>query len=288
MKIITTVIISLICLSSFGQNDSQAIADEARPIVEEGKMLYHSEMASWYGTDLFLMAYNNRENIGGYFSYSENDTSRCVFFSKGDTVAIIGTISFDSTYNTETAIVSIEEREFSKTEQDLYEIRLASLTAIRGDTMFKMYENTNYNIIPLIHKGEKKVYVLTGPQQTGVVIFGNDYLITFNEENEVTMKKPLHKNIIPLYYGGDEDGKTAMHTHLPETGDLITATDICTLMLYSKFTDWESHSVVSEKYMSTWSCKTSTLIIVPMSDVKKIAKDQKKKDRKKKKKQGLR
>ena len=165
---------------------------------------------------------------------------------------------------------------------DIYEIRKAALTTIQSDTMFKMYQNTNYNIIPLISNGEKKVYILTGPQQTGVVIFGNDYLITFNEENEVTMKKQLHKNIIPLYYGPDEDGRDGIHSHLPETGDLITATDICTLLLYSKFTDWDTHSVVSEKYMSTWSCKTNTLIIIPMKDVKKIAKGKNKRDKKKK------
>ena len=30
---------------------------KAQPIVEEGKLLYRSEMASWYGTDLFLANY---------------------------------------------------------------------------------------------------------------------------------------------------------------------------------------------------------------------------------------
>ena len=56
-------------------------------------------MASWYGTDLFLENYKNRDNIGGYFSYTDNDISKCIFFSKADNPKVIGTISFDSTYN---------------------------------------------------------------------------------------------------------------------------------------------------------------------------------------------
>jgi len=48
----------------------------------------------------------------------------------------------------------------------------------------------------------KKVYVLTGPQQNGVVIFGNDYLLTFDKNNKLTLKKQLHRNIISIKFGG--------------------------------------------------------------------------------------
>jgi hypothetical protein len=37
-----------------------------------------------------------------------------------------------------------------------------------------------------------------------------------------------------------------MHSHLPETGDFITPTDICTLMPYEKFANWKTHNVVSK------------------------------------------
>jgi hypothetical protein len=45
--------------------------------------------------------------------------------------------------------------------------------------------------------------------------------------------------------GKDEIG--AMHSHLPESGDFSTATDICTLMLYAQITKWKQHIVVSKK-----------------------------------------
>ncbi len=99
---------------------------------------------------------------------------------------------------------------------------------MRSDTLFQIYENTNLNLI-LISNGEKKVYILTGPQQSGVVIFGNDYLVTFDKANKLIGKKRLHKNIIPLPYEGTDDEKKTegtVHSHLPETGDFITATDI--------------------------------------------------------------
>jgi uncharacterized protein with ParB-like and HNH nuclease domain len=216
---------------------------------------------SWYGTDLFLEKYKDRENIGGYFSYTDSNFAKCIFFSKADKPKVIGTISFDSTYNTQTATIDLAERSFTKNENDLYEIRKLALKEINSDTLFKTYKNTNLNLIPLINGKDKKVYVLTGPQNSGVVIFGNDYLLTFDNNNNLLLKKQLHKNIIPVYYGGKEeiDQKNigAIHSHLPETGEFMTATDICTLMLYGKFAKWDQHIVVSKKYMNIWSCKTN-------------------------------
>jgi hypothetical protein len=280
-----TFLLTLLSLSVFGQSNP---TEEAQPIVAEGKLLYKSEMASWHGTDLFLENYKDKENIGGYFSYTDNTTSKCIFFSKGNKPKVIGTISFDSTYNTKTANVSLTERDFTKTESDLYEIRELALTEINSDTLFRTYKNTNLNLIPLINGQDKKVYVLTGPQNNGVVIFGNDYLLTFDDNNKLLVKKQLHKNIIPVYYGGkEEEGKKsvgAMHSHLPETGQFMTATDICTLLLYEKFAKWEQHIVVSEKYMNIWSCKTDQLTVIPRDVVDKINNDQEKRRKKNKKK----
>lgn len=280
-----TIILTLITLSVFGQKNP---TEEAQPIVDEGKLLYKSEMASWYGTDLFLENYKDRENIGGYFSYTDNDIAKCIFFSKAENPKVIGTISFDSTYNVKTAITDLTERDFTQIENDLFQIRLIALEELNtnSDGLFKFYENTNPNIIPLINGQEKKVYILTGPQQSGVVIFGNDYLLTFDKNNKLSTKKQLHKNIIPIEYENTEDGKEvvgAMHSHLPETGDFITATDICTLMLYEKFAKWETYNVVSEKYLNIWNCETDQLTVISMDAVEKINKDQEKRKKKKNK-----
>lgn len=276
-----SLLFMLLCMTVAGQDNPTA---EAQPIVAEGKRLYHSEMASWYGTDLFLENYPNKAAIGGYFSYTENEVSKCIFFSKGEKPKVIGTILFDSTYSLKTARLSLAEREFTEPEYDLYAIRKIALQEVNTDTLFKFYQNTNLNLIPLIHGREKKVYVLTGPREKGVVVFGNDYLLTFDEQNNLLVKKQLHKNIMQLPYGGKEEEAQksigSVHMHLPETGHFITATDICTLMLYAKFTPWKQHIVFSEKYMNIWDCESHRLTVLPRDAVEKIMKDQEKKKNK--------
>lgn len=276
-----TLLLVLLAFSTFAQQDPM---QAAQPIIAEGKLLYKSEMASWVGTDLFLENYKNRDNIGGYFSYTNNGQPTCVFFSRTDTPVVIGTITFDSTYNTKTADINLTERRFSQTETDLYEIRKLAYEQINSDTMFKTYKNTNLNLIPLINGTEKKVYVLTGPVKNGVVIFGNDYLLTFDSNHKLTGKKQLHRNIIPIEYGADKykdmEVTGTVHSHLPETGDYITATDICTLMLYEKYAKWKTHTVVSGKYMNFWDCEKDELLVITQKALDRIDKDQKKRHKK--------
>jgi hypothetical protein len=260
------LLLSAICMSilASAQKNPTKLAE---PIVEEGKKLYRSEMASWYGTDVFIEKYQDRENIGGYFSYVDKDTARCIFFSKASQPKVIGTISFDSSYNVRTANANLSERNFTATEEQYYQVRKAALEEINNDTIIKSYKNTNLNLVPLIDGNERRLYILTGTDQNGVVIFGNDYLLTFDKDNKVKEVKQLHRNIIPINYSGNEEEQKnsagTMHTHLPETGDFITATDICTLMLYEKLAKWKQHMVVSEKYINVWNCKTDGLTVIP-------------------------
>jgi hypothetical protein len=59
-------------------------------------------------------------------------------------------------------------------------------------------------------------------------------------------------------------GKTVsgIHSHVLEDWPYITPTDICTLMLYQKFTNWENYTVISKKYTSLWNNKSNHLIIM--------------------------
>src|SRR5687767_6608723 len=152
-NVLLTVKLSVLTVTVFCQSNP---TDEAQPIVAEGKLLYKSEMASWYGTDLFLEKYKNRDNIGGYFSYVENESSKCIFFSKTSSPKVIGTISFDSIYNINTANIDLTERDFTTQENSLYTIRKVALAEINSDELFKSYKNTNLNLIPLISADGKK------------------------------------------------------------------------------------------------------------------------------------
>jgi len=250
------------CTASFAQD----FEEEKQKIQAEAYKLYQREMASWYGTDLLLAKFADKQSrVRGYISYVENGKGTSVFYTKDEPPKVIAKFTFDSTYNVNTAIVDDTERDLTANESDLVAIRTNALKQFSSSSdFFKMYKDMNGNFIPLIDELGKRVYILTGPTQNGVVVFGNDYLLTYDNENNLVSKKQLHKNIIVIETGNKGDKKEigSMHSHLPETGDLITATDICTLMLYSPFTSWEQHMVISPKAVSIWNCGPKTLVTI--------------------------
>lgn len=272
MKIKYTIFLFvMLCLSANAQ--LKKLEKQAAAIEEEADKMYRSEMASWYGSDLFEEKFKDKNDIrGGYVSYSEGDMSKCVFISNAAKPKAIVTISFDSTYNIKTAVVDSSERELTDLESDLVDLRLKAKAIIQKDTIFKFYKNISFNIVPIIKGKEKKVYVLSGPKVSGVVVFGNDYLMTFDKNNNLVATKRLHKNINPVEY---KNSVSAIHTHLKETGDFMTATDICTLRLYEKYTQWENYTVMSKDYVSIWDCKKDKLLILTMEAWQKISDDAK-------------
>jgi hypothetical protein len=262
--------------AGFGQVSLSHVADS---ILAEGKRLYASERTSWDGTDLFLAKFKDREKLGGYFSYADKDTSRCIFYSKDQSPQVLGSVAFDSSRATCRARVDLAPRKFTPTEQTYYLIRSKALALIKTDTFFKTYAHTDLNLIPLISDGERRVVVLTGPQQNGVIIFGNDYELRFDEEGQLISKQRLHHNILPVNFGGNSQvaqSKGGIHNHSSETGPYITATDICTLMLYEKIAKWETYTVISKDYVSNWDCTKDQMVILTMEAWKRIYTDQEK------------
>ncbi len=248
-------------------------------ILAEAWLLYNSEKASWSGTDMVQQYYPEKLNkLGGYFSYTENKRHTCLFFDRNSIPEVTISITFDDTFIPEAAKIDTISSKMSSLENDLYEIRRKAILESVTDTItFKHYNNSNYNYIPLVSGKEKKVYILTGPTVNGVVVFGNDYLITFDKKNRIKEKKALHKNIIPIEYTDNPDETVTIHNHQEETGDLITATDICTLMLYCPYTNWNQHYVASEKNVSIWDCEKNNLVVMTMKAWKRIYEHQQEK-----------
>lgn len=255
---------------------AQVKEKEKEEILAEGLILYNSEKASWHGTDIFLAKFpDKKEKAGGYFSYSDGTRHTCIFFDNGKEPGVLASFTFNDNFVVEAAEVSGEVRAFTNTEKDLYTIRTRALELSRSDTLFKRYNNTNLNFIPIITKKEKKVYALTGPSVTGVVVFGNDYLITFDKKNNIKEAKKLHNNIIPIDYSDNQNEETTMHSHNHTTGDLITPTDVCTLMLYGPYTHWKQHIVISQENVCIWDCTRDELFIMTREAWEKIYGDSK-------------
>ncbi|WP_276134869.1 hypothetical protein [Polluticoccus soli] len=240
----------------------------ASGIADEAMLLYRSEMASWYGTDIFMAKYDDKSKIGGYFSYPEGLITKCIFFSKAETPVVIGTVSFDTSYSLEQGFASLEERSFTPLEHEYYTLRKKAAEVLERDTNFKYYRGTQMNIVPLVDAKRKDVYVMTGTSEPGMLLLGNDYLIRFGDKYEVKSMQPMHKSLIQFKYPAEESNTMGqLHTHLPEFSPYITPTDICTVKLYEKITGQSQVSTVSEKYISIWSGKS--LVIIPKDRIGK-------------------
>lgn len=274
----TLLLILITCSLLVQAQDSVQV--KAALLVNEGKMLYRSEMASWFGTDIFVEKCKSRlDKAAGYFSYAWGDSATCIFFSNDTPAVALAAISFDSSYDVKNAVLDSTTRPLTSFENVLHQLRQKSRQLITTDTFFKSYNNAALNIVPLADSTSRKVYVLTGPKVNGVIIFGNDYLLTYNNNFNLVSKKALHRNIIPIEYNTgdanskDQEDKITMHSHLPETGECMTATDICTLLLYAGFAGWQQHIVVSQNYISIWDCRKKLLATLTREAWERISND---------------
>ena len=268
MKQLTTLIFIFFPLTAFTQTID--LPKKAGEIMQEGKLLYQLELAAWYGNDIFRENYQEKDRIGGYFSYLDNKKPKCLFFSKEDKPKVLGSVSFGDISIVETANIDFKERDFNSYEKDLYAIRAKTLDEVQQDTvLFKTYSNSSLNLIPVLDKDGGRVYILTAPKSESVILFGNDYLLTFDKNDNLINKREIHRNLIPIRFDEDKEILATMHSHASGTGDFITPTDICTLMLYAKFAKWKTHYAVSENYVSIWDCEKERLKIMTREEFEK-------------------
>lgn len=249
------------------------IAQDAQSILEEGKMLYRLEKASWYGTDYFLANFASKtDSIQGYLSYESDNRVTNIFYSRFEDNQILARMHFDKTPGKSPVSVDTTNRLATDLEKDLISIRQLTLKEMsnNADDFFSFYENCSFNLIPIITKKERKVYVLTSSQRSDVVYIGNDYLLTFNKKNKLKKKTKIHNSLIGMPVE-DEKGNRAisgMHSHV--NSKYIDPTDICTILLFKDYTDWKTHYVFGKKHVSIFDIEKETLVILTMKAWNKI------------------
>ncbi len=70
---------------------------------------------------------------------------------------MIGTIRFDKEFKLENAIVDLKERKHRNAIEKIYvDLNNKARARIMNDTIFKMYQNTNYNLVPIVNGKERK------------------------------------------------------------------------------------------------------------------------------------
>jgi len=249
---------------------------DSEKILNEGKLLYRLEKASWYGTDLFLEKFpSKRDSIGGYLSYVSDNKVINIFFSRFDASHIFARFQFDSLPKPNPIQIDTLSSIATALEKDLIQIRQDALEKItsNADNFFKFYKNISLNPIPIIRDNDRKVYVISGTSVNGIVPLGNDYLFRYNNKNSFISKEKIHNSLIQLQTKSDSTNNpilVTMHSHV--ISECIDPTDICTLLLYKDFVDWNQHYVISKKFVSIFEMKKETLTIITRKAWDKINK----------------
>ncbi|MFC0514734.1 hypothetical protein ACFFGT_11015 [Mucilaginibacter angelicae] len=273
MKELFTLII-LFILAQNATAQKNALRQIADSIYAEGEMLYRSEWASGNSTQIFTTGFGAKKLLsGGYFSYETPKGMATTFFSKNEDPVVLATVKFDHGLDSSKYSIDTITRKFTENEKALYTIRSKAAQAVLNDTLFKFYQHTSLNLVPIVKNGAKRVYVITAQTVPDEVLLGNDYLINFNEDNDIIKETKLHNNLIPLGTGGKDPIKASSHQHLGETSLFITATDICAFKLWKAKTTWVISFVVSAGYVSAWHFHDEFLEILTQDEWQKIMKN---------------
>jgi hypothetical protein len=188
---------------------------------------------------------NIKNEFGGYFVYKVKDTVKTIFLDFENKQCIYE-LSFINNYNIP-KIENITKRKLSSTEEHLLFIKNKIITELAD----KKYEVTtpkgfslNMELIPT--NNGYKLYILTGTSQSQMIPFGNDYIFYADTIGNIISWKKFHSRIIytPTKEIDGEAITQTMHSHL-SCEPFISATDICTFMLYAGICDQKDFLVYS-------------------------------------------
>jgi len=256
-------------LVPFFSDAQNAMQEEVKRISAEGKQLYYTEMGTRVATPLFEAKYKGKEKAEGVVAYTVNDKVHCVYYSGGEKARALATLDFDTLFTAEKVIENFTPGDLTEVEKNLIQIRTKAKQLANTDAQLRKADGCRFLFIPVQYQNKYWVYLIPESETDGRVVFGNDFLLEFDQKGNFKEKKSLHPNTIILKYGKEadpgQDPNGGTHVHYPETGDLITATDCCILMLNSKKAGWKQHSVISQNYISFFNCQNNEFIAIPKS-----------------------
>ena len=207
---------------------SGVIIDALDSICQEGYNLYVAECVNWESTDS-LLAHYNVDEIGHSFIWQPtNDSWRVIFMDKEQKNCI-----FDFRYDLKSGeqTISYEPRPISENERGIFEkkdLMFKNAIELYGDSLRydPDYGRPNFDFVRIDDK-TTRMYMLQGVERTGIIPFGNDLSIDFDNEGNITAFRRYHRSFIPI----SNEGEAAFHSHLKDN-PYITPTDVCNFLLY--------------------------------------------------------
>lgn len=207
----------------------------ADSILAEGLRLYGHEKVAWMTSDSAGVHSKNLKDIGGYVVYEEDDVFTSVFTDdKEENVVFCGKGKLDELRNglqwsNEVRPLSDEEKSALKTKKTCLE----KLSKAYGDSIYNHPSaKGTLNIDIIKRKNGYRLYILQGTTLMGILPYGNDYIVDYDNDFNITSFKRCHKG----YLGISVDSKeivSSTHSHTPDN-PYMTVTDVCTSLLYGR------------------------------------------------------
>ena len=282
-------------------NSQKKYDKEKEKILGEGFALYTLILANWMSNDLYYENEFNTRIVKGYLSYKGNkDSLVTIFWREIDTLSAeykaknftqVGDTGILATKKVvkdlerrvivkefayahmqakqSNAHIIEEERAPTDFEKMLMDYRAMVYKEMNSDTIFfKHYKEVQLKAIPFDAGKEIKVFVYSTTLHEGVIPFGGDYLLVYDKkEKKLKTKIDYHKELVflPTKYKGKQydASKAADHVHVEGASELITPTDIATLLLYKSRLEWDELHVLSKKSTSIFTLIDKKLVIVP-------------------------
>ncbi|MBP5515653.1 MAG: hypothetical protein J6X86_01765 [Bacteroidales bacterium] len=244
-------------------------------ICSEGYNLYIAERVNWVATDMVLEHYSEGDFGGNVIWQPTDSTWRAVFFDKEGKNSV-----FELDYNSRSGESSwtYETRPVTNEEQSQWELK-----SVMFDNVYEQYRDSiryrsdygrlNFDLVR-IDANTMRLYILQGVERPGVIPFGNDFSIDFDNEGKTMAFRRYHKSFIPMLTVDEEGNKTTAtyHSHLRDN-PYITPTDICNFLLYRN-DEMKQTYIVSTALNGEiiYNAESNSAVFIPREVMEKIGK----------------
>ena len=221
-------------------------------VLKEGNLLYKYLKSKNVATDSALAnpIFNKPYPFWSYFTYKDNEQIKTIITMNNDKVCIAEYV-FEDDF-TKPKYVKIEKRELSDKENTLIKMQIKINQQIpkpKYGVTFSYNYGCFANFLLVPDGNIYKLYIIIETDEENeedLIPFGNDYLFIANKKGKIKSWHNFHPEFIPWYPSDDGNKEIEItHNHL-KNNPLITATDICTFMLYAPLYDINVLSVYSQ------------------------------------------
>jgi len=246
MRLLVLSIFLFTCslLSSQSQLTDIQIKEKLDSILLEGNLLYRYERAAWISTDMVREKKNIKKDFFNYLVYNENDTVRAIMLNKKS--ECIYELRFVFQFDNPISDLVLT-RALNIKEQKLISVKSTIINNIVEQKIpAGSPEGYSLNMILMPKEDGYKFYIITGANKSGVIPFGNDFLFLTDDSGNIKSWKRFHSRLIAMDAKGPDGEivRETIHSHL-RIEPFISATDICTFMLYGKLCEQNSFQVYS-------------------------------------------